>query len=88
MAEARDVKLVASLRPIVGTLRVDSAPVGAEVFLDNRSLGLTPLVRPDMDPYVDGTVEVRKQGHRPARQALRWEGQREARLRFELPTTN
>jgi serine/threonine protein kinase len=84
LSEARDVKIVASLRPILGTLHVDSAPVGAEVFLDNRSLGLTPLVRADMNPFVDGTVEVRKQGHRPSRQALHWEGQREARLRFEL----
>ena len=89
LSDPGDVKLVASLRPILGTLHVESLPVGAEVFFNNRSLGKAPLVRADMNPYVDGTVEVRKQGFRPSRQGLRWEGQREATLKFELqPTSN
>jgi len=88
-SEPSDLKMAASLKPILGTLRVDSTPAGAEVFFDNRSLGATPLIRTDMNPFVDGTVEVRKQGHRPSRQGLKWEGQRQATLKFELqPTTN
>src|SRR5262249_49492008 len=89
LAEPRAFKMVASLKPILGTLRVDSNPVGAEVFLDNRSLGWTPLVRADMNPFVDGTIEVRKQGFRPSRQGLKWEGKTEAQLRLELaPAAN
>jgi hypothetical protein len=88
-SEPTDLKMAASLKPILGTLRVDSTPAGAEVFFENRSLGATPLIRTDMNPFVDGTVEVRKQGHRPSRQGLKWDGQRQATLKFELqPTTN
>jgi hypothetical protein len=89
LTEPRALKMVASLKPILGTLRVESTPVGAEVFFDNRSLGLTPLVRGDMNPFVDGTIEVRKQGFKPSRQGLKWEGKREARLRLDLaPAAN
>lgn len=82
--EPRDVKVVASLKPILGMLRVDSTPVGCEVFFNNRSLGLTPLTRNDMDPFVDGMVEVRKQGFKPVRESLRWKGQREASISVTL----
>jgi hypothetical protein len=83
-SEASDLKMAASLKPILGTLRVDSSPPGAEVFFDNRSLGSTPLIRTDMNPFVNGTVEVRKEGRRPSRQGLKWDGQKEANLKFEL----
>jgi len=89
MSEPRDTKMVASLKPILATLQVDSTPVGAEVFFDNRSLGRTPLTRSDMNPFTDGTIEVRKQGYKPSRQGFKWEGKREARLKVELaPATN
>jgi hypothetical protein len=76
------------LKPIRGTLTVISNPPGAEVLFGSRSLGVTPLVIRDMDPFVDGTVEVRKEGHRPARQALTWSktpgDPHEAKLSFDL----
>ena len=74
----------AALKPIHGKLAVDSVPPGAEVFLGNQSLGRTPLVRVDMDPFVDGVIEVRLRGHRPERQRLSWRGQRTAKLVFTL----
>jgi hypothetical protein len=46
-------------------------------------------VRADLSPFTDGTIEVRKQGYKPSRLGLKWEGKREARLKVELvPTTN
>jgi hypothetical protein len=85
--EPRQVKIVASLKPILGTLKVDSSPVGAEVFVNNRSVGVTPLERPDLSPFVDGTVEVRKQGFKPSRQPLEWRGGRQVALNFALQPT-
>jgi hypothetical protein len=81
--EPRQVKVVASLKPILGSLTVDSVPVGAEVFVNNRSVGKTPLVH-ELSPFDDGFVEVRKQGYRPERQPLEWKGQRKVGLTFEL----
>ncbi len=80
---AHTVKVIAALKPILGTLRVLSQPPGAEVFLDNRSLGVTPLEK-DVDPFTDGTIEVRKAGFKPSRQPLTWQGKRESLLNFTL----
>jgi eukaryotic-like serine/threonine-protein kinase len=80
----RHVKVIASLRRVYGTLVVASEPMGAEVFLDNASIGVTPLERADMDPFVAGTIEVRKRGYKPQRQTLTWTAQRSATLRFIL----
>ena len=84
VGRAGSVDVVASLKPIRGTLTVLSTPPGAEVLFGSRSLGTTPLVIRDMDPFVDGTIEVRKEGHRPSRQALTWGKALEATLKFEL----
>jgi len=45
-------------------MRVDSRPVGAQVFVDGRSVGYTPMVVGDLNP---GTHSVRMQlpGYRP-----------------------
>jgi hypothetical protein len=77
-------KLIASLKPILGELHVDSAPLGAEVFLNNKSIGVTPLTKSDMDPFVDGVVEVRKVGFKPVRRPFSWGGQRRIDVRVEL----
>jgi hypothetical protein len=60
----RQVKVIASLKPILGRLVVTSEPTGAEVFLNNRSMGHTPLTLSSVDPFVDSKVEVRLRGHR------------------------
>jgi hypothetical protein len=81
--EAKQVKVVASLKQILGSLTVESNPLGAEVFVNNRSVGKTPLVH-ELSPFDDGFVEVRKQGYKPSRQPLEWKGQRKVALQFEL----
>ncbi len=81
---AQGGKIIASLRPVLGELVVDSAPLGAEVFLNNKSLGVTPLNKTDMDPYTDGVIEVRKAGFKPVRRPMTWSGQRRVELRVEL----
>ena len=47
----------------IGTLYIDSEPGGAEVFMDNNRIGLTPLLPPA--PVYKGTheLEVRLQGY-------------------------
>jgi hypothetical protein len=79
-----EVKVIASLRAIVGTLRVTSDPTGAEVFLDGRSIGRTPVELPGLDPFVESAVEVRLRGHKPDRKPVVWPADRKASLHFEL----
>jgi hypothetical protein len=88
ISEARTSKIVASLKPIVGVLKVSSTPLGADVFLNNKPLGTTPLEKADLDPFADGTVEVRKIGYKPQRQPLTWQGGRSVDLKFELVPQN
>jgi hypothetical protein len=80
----RQVKVIASLKPILGRLTITSEPTGAEVFLNNRSMGHTPLLLPSVDPFVDSKVEVRLRGHKPAVQPVSWSASYEATLAFRL----
>jgi hypothetical protein len=80
----RQVKVIASLKPVLGRLTVTSEPTGAEVFLNNRSMGHTPLTLPSVDPFVESKVEVRLRGHKPAVQAVVWSPTYEAQLAFRL----
>jgi hypothetical protein len=74
-ASARSVKVIASLKPILGKLTVHSTPSGADVFLNNRPVGRTPLVLANVDPFVDTRIEVRQRGHKPAVQSVTWPSQ-------------
>jgi hypothetical protein len=84
--KGRTVKVIAALKPILGVLRVDSTPQGAEVYLGPQSqpIGRTPLTKENMDPFDDIDVEVRLKGYRPDRQRVHWGGQREQALGFKL----
>jgi hypothetical protein len=84
IATSTRVKVIAQLKQIRGTLKVESRPSGAEVLLGNQSLGFTPLERTDLDPFVDGTLELRKQGFRPRREPLEWKGERSRVLLLDL----
>jgi hypothetical protein len=84
VASAARFKVIAQLKEIRGTLRVVSRPAGAEVFLNNQSIGVTPLERTDLDPFTDGVLELRKQGHKPRRVPLTWAGKRSLDLPVEL----
>ena len=54
------------------------------MFLNNRSMGHTPLLLPSVDPFVDSKVEVRLRGHKPAVQPIAWSKSYEATLAFRL----
>ena len=82
--EGKSVKVIAALKPIMGALHVESNPSGAEVYLGPQALGRTPLTRTNLDPFIDGTVEVRLRGFKPERLRLEWAGKREASLTFTL----
>ena len=43
---------------------VDSRPVGAEVFVDGRSAGYTPLVVGDLSPGTH-SIRIQRAGYRP-----------------------
>jgi CRISPR/Cas system-associated exonuclease Cas4 (RecB family) len=56
-----------------GGLRFLSNPVGAEVYVDGKPLGVTPLENADIEvgPHV---VSIRRTGHRPFEQTVMVEG--------------
>jgi serine/threonine protein kinase len=83
-AGTSEYKVIASLKPIVGTLHVTSDPPGADVFLDGRPVGRTPLDLADVDPFTATSVEVRLRAHKPERQPIPWDAQHTARLAFKL----
>jgi hypothetical protein len=86
----RTVKVIAALKPIFGTMRVESTPPGAEVYFGPQSqpIGQTPLMKDNMDPFVDVDIEVRLKGYKPDRQRLEWGGARERTLSFKLVPSN
>jgi hypothetical protein len=88
--KGRTVKVIAALKPILGIMHVESTPPGAEVYVgpQSQSIGRTPLVRENMDPFVDVDVEVRLKGYKPDRQRLQWTGARERTLSFKLVPSN
>jgi hypothetical protein len=78
------VKVIASLKPILGKLTVGSTPSGADVFLNNRPVGRTPLTLANVDPFVDTRIEVRQRGHKPAVEVVTWEPPYERTLNVVL----
>jgi hypothetical protein len=56
--------------PFVGSLRIDSLPQGARVFIDRKEVGMTPLI---MANLVAGSHAVRleAEGHTPWSSAIR-----------------
>jgi hypothetical protein len=82
--EGGAAKVIAALKPILVTLHVDSIPEGAEVFLNGRSVGRTPLTLTRLDPAVATTIEVRAMGYRPERRDLSWGDRTELRVPFTL----
>ncbi|HUS68276.1 MAG TPA: serine/threonine-protein kinase [Kofleriaceae bacterium] len=77
-------KVVARLDPIVVKLWVETAPEGADVFINGTPVGRTPIELAGLDPQTTRTVEVRLKGYRPVRRTLDWSRETEKRLSFEL----
>jgi hypothetical protein len=55
------------MQKLVGTVVVDGAPDGAEVFVDDRSAGVTPLKEPLIVDPGGHSIRVERDGYRPLR---------------------
>ena len=62
---------------------VTSDPSGADVYLDGRSIGLTPVARADLAPG-DHTVRVERQGFFPVEKTVSLEAGKETTLHVPL----
>ena len=71
-AQGGTVRVVAALKPVSVTLIVRSTPDQAEVFVNGRSMGRTPLTLQNLDPRAATNVELRARGYRPERRDLDW----------------
>lgn len=69
--------------PFVGSLRIDSLPQGARVFIDRKEVGMTPLL---MANLVAGSHAVRleAEGHTPWSSAIRVIADRQTDVRTIL----
>jgi len=68
---------------LVGSLRIDSAPQGARVFIDRKTAGVTPLVARELRPG-SHTVRVEAGGHVPWSSAIRVVANRQTRVHTTL----
>jgi serine/threonine protein kinase len=75
VASGEDV--YAALLPDVGVLRVQTDPPGAELYINNRPAGNTPITVKNVASSEDVKIEVRLAGFRVQRQTLSWEGKRD-----------
>jgi len=80
----RAVKVIASLKPVVVTLHVESTPAAAEVFLNGRSVGKTPLTLTELAPSAARIIELRAPGYAPERRQLDWADKTEQLQQFTL----
>ena len=67
----------------VGSLRIDSAPQGARVFIDRTAAGVTPLVARDLSAG-SHAVRVEADGHVPWSSAIRVVADRQTRVHTTL----
>ena len=72
---------------LVGSLRIDSAPQGARVFIDHKTAGVTPLVARDLSAG-SHTVRVEADGHVPWSSAIRVVVNRQTRVHTTLSPFN
>jgi hypothetical protein len=83
--EGGEIKLIARLELLRVTLKVQSDPPGAEVFVNGKSMGRTPVELPGLDPATTKVIELRKKGYRPVRRTLEWKkDEQEKPLSFNL----
>lgn len=59
-----------TMEPITGTLKVNSQPEGAKVYLSGSLVGTTPFTRDNL-PYGVTLLDVRKKGYKPYNSMVR-----------------
>jgi hypothetical protein len=70
----REEEIIVVLQPEVGTVEIRSEPPGAEVYLNGRPSGTTPITVRDVPHRNDVTLELRLRGYRAHREQLDWKG--------------
>ncbi|MSP61171.1 MAG: PEGA domain-containing protein [Myxococcales bacterium] len=80
----RDITLHAVLVPLTGAIHIASVPAGAEVIVNGRFRGQTPLEVSDLLPTENASVELRLRGFRVERRMLPWRGKRHLELNVPL----
>jgi len=78
------IKVIATLERLMVSLKVESNPVDAEVFLNGKSYGRTPLSLPDLDPDTATELVLKRRNYLPVKRRLDWSQEREKVLRFDL----
>ena len=78
-----EVRQIAILRPILGTLRVTSEPIGASVSVEGVYQGVTPCEVTDLDINREVRVQVRYRQQSETRN-LSWQGETEVVMNFEF----
>ncbi|MFN2424583.1 MAG: PEGA domain-containing protein, partial [Cryomorphaceae bacterium] len=83
LEDAEEKNLTIELKPAFGSLKITSEPSGAEVFIDEVSVGTTPYVN---DKQLSGTYNVRveKDLYAPARYAITVNDEEESEKFFAL----
>jgi serine/threonine protein kinase len=77
-------KVTATLERIPVSLNVETTPGDAEVFLNGKSMGQTPLYLPNLDPETATELQLKKRGFVPIRRSLDWSIDTEKNVRYEL----
>ena len=72
ISAGKSVEMILQPRPIYGKLDVITTPMDAEVWIDNRSYGKTPLTVTDL-LIGNREVELRKQGYASVRRTVKIE---------------
>jgi len=57
-------------KPKYTTLRIETEPAGADVLLDNKQVGQTPLSLPHLTQHTEQTLVLQKKGFEPVQQRL------------------
>ncbi len=78
------VKVIATMEPLTVKLTVESSPSDAEVFLNGKSYGRTPLSLPDLAPSTATELVLKRRNYLPVKRKLDWSAEREKSLSFEL----
>ena len=60
---------IPALQAIVGSLNIDYSPIGSEVFVDGKNIGVAPGIFRDI-PVGSHSVEIRKDGYEPLKKTV------------------
>lgn len=80
-------KNIEALKPIVGSLNINSTPMDATITIDGKNYGTTPNVIPDM-LIGRHAITLAKQGYSPLHQTVNVEEGKMAEYTFELQMGN